>query len=76
MNDARAARRSELRKAVLQLFLGVLALDAVALAVYYLAHIDTSVPKTRMTFTVVWTVSTLLVVGTLLRRVRKLRYSR
>ena len=63
-----------MRRAVLHLVLGIVALDALAMGVYYLGGIDHGTARTRMTFTVIWTVSTALVVATLLKRVRALRY--
>ena len=69
-------RRAALRRATLHLLLGVVALDAVAMAVYFLGGIQHGTPKTRMYFTVVWTVATALVVATLLKRVRKVRTNR
>jgi hypothetical protein len=65
-----------MRKAVLHLVFGIVVLDAVALAIYYFAGIEHAEPRTRMIFTFTWTIVTLLVVVTLLKRVRKLRYSR
>jgi hypothetical protein len=65
-----------LRRALLHLVTGVVVLDAIALGVYYLAGIEHASPRTRMYFTAGWTVVTLIVVLTLLQRLRKLRYSR
>ncbi|MEP6621462.1 MAG: hypothetical protein ABJE47_19200 [bacterium] len=74
--DPRAARRAALRRATLELLLGVVALDALFMAIYFFGGIQHGAPKTRMYFTVVWTVATALVVATLLKRVRKLRFTR
>ncbi len=74
--DSRAVRRAALRRASLQLLLGVVALDALAMGVYYYGGIQHGSQTTRMYFTVVWTVATALVVAVLLKRVRKIRVGR
>jgi hypothetical protein len=61
---------------VLHLVLGVVALDAVAMAAYYLADISHAARRTQTIFTVGWTVATAIVVAVLLKRVRQLRYGR
>jgi len=62
-----------MRRATLHLVLGVAVLDTVAMLGYYflIAHAE---PRTKMLFTAIWTVLTVIVVMTLLRRVRKVRY--
>jgi hypothetical protein len=74
--DTRAAKRAALKRATLQLVLGVIVLDSIVLAIYFLADIAHASSKTQMYFTVGWTVVTLAVVLALLKRVRKVRYSR
>jgi hypothetical protein len=74
-HDPRAVRRAALRRATLQLVLGVVALDAVALAIYYLGGIATASVNTRQTFVVIWTVATALTVAVLLKRVRTARFA-
>lgn len=74
-SDPRAIRRAALRRATLQLVLGVVALDAAALAIYYLGGIDRAGVSTRQTFVVVWTVATALTVAVLLKRVRTARFA-
>ena len=66
-------KRAAMRRAMLNLVLGVVAVDAVALGVYYLAIVHAE-PRIRLFFTVVWTVATALVVAILLKRVRKARF--
>jgi hypothetical protein len=61
---------------MLRLVLGVIALDAVALAAYYLADVPHAAPRIRVFFTVAWTVLTALVVAVLLKRVRAARFRR
>lgn len=70
---ARTERRAALRRATLHLVLGVCALDGLALALYFLAGIAHAGSHARMTFSVVWTIATALVVAVLLKRVRRAR---
>jgi hypothetical protein len=72
-DDPRAARRAALRRTTLQLVLGVVVLDAVALGIWFLAGIARAPERTRMTFTVIWTIATAITVAILLRRVRRVR---
>lgn len=74
--DPRAVKRAALRRAAMQLVLGVMALHAAALAIYYLADISQSSARMQTTFTTVWTMSTAAVVALLLRRVRLIRRGR
>ena len=73
VDDPRARRRAALRKATIQLVAGVVLLDAVAMAIYYGAGLAYAPSRTRMTFVVVWTLATAMVVAVLLRRVRMVR---
>lgn len=66
-------RRAALRTATLHLVLGVIALDAVALGIYYLGGIAHSSTSTRTIFVGVWTAATAITVAVLLRRVRQAR---
>ena len=74
--DPHAERRAGMRKATLQLVLGVVLLDAVALSVYYLGGIEGGTPRARQTFTWVWLVATAITVAFLLKRVRAFRHRR
>lgn len=76
IGDQRAATRAALRKATLQLVLGVVVLDAVALAIWYAGGVSHAATQTRTIFTVVWTMATAVTVAVLLRRVRAVRYGR
>jgi len=69
-------RRAALRTAVFQLVLGVVVLDAVALALWYGVGISHAPYQRRMLFTIVWTIATALTVAVLLRRVRVIRMKR
>ena len=73
--DPRAAQRASLRRAVLRLVIGVVVLDAVALAIYYLAGIDHAPSRTQTTFVITWSVVTAVLVAFLLRRVRAVRFA-
>lgn len=64
-----------MRRATLQLLLGVVALDALAMTVYFFGGIQHGTQTKRTYFTVVWTVATALVVATLLKRVRAARFA-
>lgn len=56
-----------------QMVLAVVALDAVAIAAYQLTDLRLASPNVRLTFTVLWSVATALVVGVGLRRIRLAR---
>ena len=73
---ASTERRAAMRKAVIQLIVGVVLLDAIALTIWYGAGMPNAPQESRMVFTVVWTVATAITVGVLLRRVRMVRMSR
>ena len=59
-----------------QLVLGVVLLDAVALALYYFGGIEHGATQTKQIFTAVWVVVTAVIVAVLLRRVRLIRMGR
>lgn len=73
-NPEKAARRATLRRATLQLVMGVVVLDAIAMAIFYFGGIEHGPEKTRTIFVIIWTFATALVVAFLLRRVRAARY--
>jgi hypothetical protein len=54
----------------------VLAVDAIFIAVYFLAGIERAADSVKIAFTLVWTVSTLAVVIRGLARIRNARLSR
>jgi uncharacterized membrane protein len=72
-SEARTAKRAAMRRATLHLVLGVGALDTIAMIGYYYI-IRNAEPKTKMLFTGIWTVLTVIVVMVLLRRVRRARF--
>ena len=62
-----------MRRTTLQLVLGIVLLDAVAIGTYYLADIAHRASQTQTIFVVVWTAATAITVAVLLRRVRLAR---
>lgn len=54
----------------------VLVIDAVAVVVYYAAQLSSADDQTRMVFTFVWSILTIGVVLTYLRRIRIARRGR
>jgi len=62
-----------MRRTTLQLVLGVVALDAVAIGIYYLVDMAHQVRQTQIVFVSVWTAATAITVAFLLRRVRVAR---
>ncbi|MEO8562931.1 MAG: hypothetical protein ABI601_12690 [bacterium] len=73
--DPRAAQRTSLRRAVLHLVLGVVVLDAVAMAGWYLGGVAHASSRVRMIFVVIWTLATAVTVALLLGRVRRVRFA-
>jgi hypothetical protein len=65
-----------LRAAVLRLALSVIALDAIAITIYYLADIPLRPPPVRYPFFGAWLVLTLVVVLSGLHRIRVARARR
>jgi len=51
----------------------VLAVDAIAIGIYFLAGLGRAAPGTRLAFTVIWMVATLLAVLVGLTRIRRAR---
>jgi CDP-diglyceride synthetase len=66
----------ELKRYLLTLVVGVAVLDAVAIGLYYGLHIAMRPEKTQEEFIAVWVVLTLLVVTTMMRRIRQARRRR
>ncbi len=75
MSESRKAQRAVMRRATLQLVSAVLALDAVAISVWYLV-IAHATDRTKSIYVGVWTITTAFVVAIFLKRVRKARYVR
>ncbi len=71
--DPRAPQRAALRRAVLNLVIAVVVLDAIAMAIFYLTGIVHGPERTRWLFVIAWSIATAIVVAVLLRRVRAVR---
>ena len=69
-------RRADIRRQVVVLVLLVLAVDAVAIALFYLLGLDEASTGVKLGFTALWTVATLAVVLTGLTRIRQARVRR
>ena len=76
MTPSVSPKRAELRKHVLTLLAAVVALDAIMVGAYYAFHVRDRLEKTQMTFVAVWVVLTLIVVTTIMKRIRKVRRGR
>jgi heme/copper-type cytochrome/quinol oxidase subunit 4 len=66
----------EVRKYLIVLVVAVVALDAVVLGIYYGMHIAERPERTQETFVAVWVVVTLLVVATIMKKLRRARFRR
>lgn len=62
-----------MRRTTLHLVLGVVALDAVAIGIYYLSDMSHRSTQTQTIFVAIWTAATAITVAFLLRRVRLAR---
>ena len=69
-------KRAELKKHVLTLLVSVVVLDAIMVGAYYAFHVRDRLEKTQMTFVAVWIVLTLIVVTTIMKRIRQVRRRR
>ena len=65
-----------LRSAVLRLAISIVILDAIAIAIYYIADVPLRPPSVRYPFFAAWMVLTLAVVLTGLHRIRVARIRR
>ena len=54
--------------------MAVVLLDAVAMTIFYGLDIANGATRTRNVFLIAWSIATAIVVGVLLRRVRKVRW--
>lgn len=73
MESMTSPRAAELRRLLLILVLSIVMLDGLIIAGYYLLHINLRSMKTQETFVAVWVVLTLLVVATLMKKIRQAR---
>jgi hypothetical protein len=58
------------------LLVSVVVLDAIMVGAYYAFHVRDRLQKTQMTFVAVWVVLTLIVVTTIMKRIRRVRRGR
>jgi len=65
-----------MRGLLLRMVLWVVAMDAIAIAIYYLADLAHADARARGVFTLAWSVATIVVVLTALRRIRLARKGR
>jgi hypothetical protein len=65
-----------MKRLMLMLVGSVVVLDALVIGIYYALHIPDKPMKMQQSFVAVWVVLTLLVVTTLMKRIRKLRRGR
>ncbi|HSQ30617.1 MAG TPA: hypothetical protein VLN49_12245 [Gemmatimonadaceae bacterium] len=68
-----AAGRQLMKKYLLRLVIAVVVLDTVAIALYYALRIGERPQRTQQTFIAVWVVVTLLIVTTLMKKIRQAR---
>lgn len=66
----------ELKRLLLTMIVLVVVLDGIIIGLYYLFHIPDRPVKTQETFVAVWVVITLLVVTTMMKRIRVARRGR
>ena len=66
----------ELKKLLLTLIVAIVVLDATVIGAYYAFHIADRAVKTQQTYVAVWVVLTLIVVTTLMKRIRQARRRR
>jgi lysylphosphatidylglycerol synthetase-like protein (DUF2156 family) len=66
----------ELKKLLLTLIVAIVVLDASVIGAYYAFHIADRAVKTQQVYVAVWVVLTLIVVTTLMKRIRQARRRR
>jgi hypothetical protein len=78
MTNPRSSRSSssvarELKRYLFRLVAGVVILDAIAIGLYYGLHIADRTVNAQKAFTAVWVVLTLIIVTTMMKRIREAR---
>ena len=68
--------RRDIKRLLIILVASVAVLDASVIGLYYAAHIQDRPVKTQQTFVAVWVVLTLIVVTTMMKRIRQARRGR
>ncbi len=71
-----SAPSKEAKRLLVILVAAVVVLDGTIIGVYYAAHIPLRPVRTQETFVAVWVVLTLIVVTTMMKRIRKARRGR
>ena len=66
----------EVKKYLIQLVVGVAVLDAIMIGLYYGLSLPLRPERTQQTFVAVWVVLTLIVVTTLMKKIRQARLRR
>ena len=66
----------EVKKYLIQLVVGVAVLDAIMIGIYYGLSVPLRAERTQQTFVAVWVALTLIVVTTLMKKIRKARTRR
>lgn len=66
----------EIKKYLTQLVVGVVALDAIMIGMYYGLSMRLRPERTQQIFVAVWVVVTLIVVTTLMKKIRRVRLGR
>jgi lysylphosphatidylglycerol synthetase-like protein (DUF2156 family) len=63
----------EIKKYLIQMIVGIVVLDATMIGLYYGLSVSTQRERTQQTFVAVWVVLTLIVVTTLMKKIRRAR---
>jgi lysylphosphatidylglycerol synthetase-like protein (DUF2156 family) len=66
----------EMKKHLITLIGAVVVLDAVFIGAYYALHISDRAVRTQQTYVAAWVVCTLIIVTTLMKRIRQARRRR
>ena len=64
---------AELRRLLLTLVVTIVVLDGLIIGAYYALHVNQRSVKTQETFVAVWVVLTLLIVATMMKKIRQAR---
>ena len=72
----RMADRQEQKKTLLTLVASVVTLDAIMIGAYFALHVGGRAMKTQQTYVAVWVVLTLIIVTTMMKRIRAARRRR
>lgn len=73
MTTPDSPQRQLMKKYFVRLVVAVVVLDAAVIGIYYGLHIPERPERTQQTFVAVWVVLTLLIVTTLMKKIRQAR---